>query len=68
MWGTAAVKSTPIPQPREHPGVDTRRHAMALFPIEHVHRLRSPAEAEALYRALGEKRVGARGLRRARLV
>src|SRR5688572_25608779 len=34
---------------------------MALIPIEHAHRLGSPAEAEAWFRAFGEKRVSARG-------
>lgn len=36
---------------------------MALIPIEYPDRLRSPAEAEAFYRKLGDKRVGVRGFR-----
>ncbi|HWU90640.1 MAG TPA: hypothetical protein VN253_25415, partial [Kofleriaceae bacterium] len=36
---------------------------MALIPIEYPERLRSPAEAEALYRRLGDERVGVRGFR-----
>lgn len=34
---------------------------MALIPLAHAHRLLSPAAAEALYRALGERVVSARG-------
>lgn len=34
---------------------------MSLIPIEHPRRLASPAEAEAFFRGLGEKRVSARG-------
>jgi hypothetical protein len=34
---------------------------MSLIPIEHPRRLGSPAEAEGFFRALGEKRVSARG-------
>ena len=37
--------------------------AVALIPIEYPERLRSPAEAEALYRKLGDQRVGLRGFR-----
>lgn len=36
---------------------------MALIPIEYPQRLRSPDEAEAFYRRLGDKRVGVRGFR-----
>lgn len=36
---------------------------MALIPIEYPERLRSPAEAESLYRRLGDERVGLRGFR-----
>lgn len=36
---------------------------MALIPIEYPQRLRSPAEAEAFYRKLGDERVGVRGFR-----
>lgn len=36
---------------------------MALIPIEFPRRLASPAEAEALYRRLGDTRVGVRGFR-----
>lgn len=36
---------------------------VALIPIEYPRRLRSPAEAEALYRGLGDERVGVRGFR-----
>lgn len=36
---------------------------MALIPIEYPQRLRSPAEAEAFYRRLGDTRVGVRGFR-----
>jgi len=38
---------------------------VALIPIEYPLRLRSPAEAEALYRRLGDERVGVRGFRTA---
>jgi hypothetical protein len=38
---------------------------VALIPIEYPHRLSSPAEAEALYRGLGDERVGVRGFRTA---
>lgn len=38
---------------------------MALIPIEYPERLRSPAEARALYRKLGDERVGVRGFRTA---
>jgi hypothetical protein len=37
--------------------------AVALIPIEYPERLRSPAEAEAFYRRLGDRRVGVRGFR-----
>lgn len=37
--------------------------AVALIPIEYPQRLQSPAEAEAFYRRLGDKRVGVRGFR-----
>lgn len=37
--------------------------AVALIPIEYPERLRSPAEAEAFYRRLGDLRVGVRGFR-----
>jgi len=37
--------------------------AVALIPIEYPQRLRSPAEAEAFYRKLGDRRVGVRGFR-----
>ena len=36
---------------------------MALIPIEFPQRLQSPAEAEAFYRRLGDRRVGVRGFR-----
>ena len=36
---------------------------MALIPIEFPQRLQSPAEAEAFYRELGDRRVGVRGFR-----
>jgi hypothetical protein len=36
---------------------------VALIPIEYPQRLRSPAEAEAFYRKLGDRRVGVRGFR-----
>jgi hypothetical protein len=36
---------------------------VALIPIEYPQRLSSPAEAEALYRKLGDTRVGVRGFR-----
>lgn len=35
---------------------------MTLIPIEHSRRLGSPAEAEALFVVLGERRVSTRGL------
>lgn len=38
---------------------------VALIPIEYPQRLRSPAEAEAFYRRLGDERVGVRGFRTA---
>jgi hypothetical protein len=38
---------------------------VALIPIEYPQRLSSPAEAEAFYRRLGDKRIGVRGFRTA---
>ncbi|MEZ4385127.1 MAG: hypothetical protein R3A79_27605 [Nannocystaceae bacterium] len=38
---------------------------MALLPLIHARRIRSPAEAEALFRGLRERRVALRGLRTA---
>ena len=35
---------------------------MAMFPLRHARTIRSPAEAEALFRGLGERRVALRGL------